>query len=537
MPASHSETEVLSRVFLRRCRATGGRSKISDSTGAKLTGVQLLTRTLVLTRLLEREILAENEQFVGILLPPSVPAVVVNAAVTLLKRVAVNLNYTVSTDIMNQCLRIAGIKRILTSRRFMEKMTFGELEAELIYLEDLPPKATQIDKLVSAAIAYAAPVRLIERMFRLGDVRPDDLFTLIFTSGSTGQPKGVMLTNRNIASNTVAVGEVIRLSNDDVLCGILPFFHAFGFTVALWAVLTLEVQAAYHFSPLDAKVIGKLCRERHVTIMLATPTFLRNYLRRCELEDLKSLQVVVVGAEKLPLDLADAFDKKYGVRPVEGYGTTELSPLVSVNIPPSRVLPGVASSLKEGTVGRPLPGVSAKIVDPDDGHDLGPGEAGMLLISGPNVMLGYLKQPEKTAEVLRDGWYVTGDIAIIDADGFIAITGRLSRFSKIGGEMVPHIKIEETLEQILASEEHTLTIVVTAVPDERRGERIVVLYTHLNKTPQEVCEALQKSGLPNLWIPSPDSFAEVPEIPVLGTGKLDLQGVKRLALERFADHA
>ncbi len=446
-----------------------------------------------------------------------------------------NLNYTMSTEIMNECLRIAGIRQVLTSRRFMEKMSFGQLDAELIYLEDLPGKATRWDKMVGAALAYLAPSALLECRLRLTEARPDDLFTIVFTSGSTGRPKGVMLTNRNIASNTVAIGEVIRLSASDKLCGILPFFHAFGFTVALWAVLTLDLEGAYHFSPLDAKVIGKLCRERGVTIMLATPTFLRTYLRRCEPEDFKTLQVVVVGAEKLPKELSDAFEHKFGVRPVEGYGTTELSPLVSVNIPPSRALPGALMGLKEGTVGRPAPGVSVKVVDPDTGADLAPGEAGMLLVSGPNVMQGYYHQPDKTAEVIRDGWYVTGDIAILDADGFIQITGRLSRFSKIGGEMIPHLRIEEALEKILSPEEHALVAVVTAVPDARRGERLVVLHTQLAQSPEAICESLRALGLPNLWIPSPDSFAEVPEIPLLGSGKLDLQAIKRVALERFAE--
>jgi acyl-[acyl-carrier-protein]-phospholipid O-acyltransferase/long-chain-fatty-acid--[acyl-carrier-protein] ligase len=534
MSESSPETQVLGRIFLRNCRHALWRTKISDSTGAELTGGKLLARTLALKRLLERHVLGDGERIVGVLLPPSVPAVVVNAALAISRRVAVNLNYTVSTEIMNQCLRMVGIKRILTSRRFMEKMTFGPLDAELIYLEDLPPKITRLDKLRAAAAAFAMPIGRLERSLRLTETQPDDLFSIIFTSGSTGQPKGVMLSNRNIASNTMAIGDVIRLSPSDTLCGILPFFHALGFAVTLWAVLTLDLQAAYHFSPLDAKVIGKLCRERKVTILLATPTFLRTYLRRCDPADLKSLEVAVAGAEKLPRDLAEAFEKRFGVRPVEGYGITELSPLVSVNIPPSRAKAGALVGLKEGTVGRPVPGVSAKIVDPDTGVDLPPGQAGMLLISGPNVMQGYYGQPEKTAEVIRDGWYVTGDIALIDADGFIEITGRLSRFSKIGGEMIPHVKIEEALQQILSPDEHVLCAAVTSVPDEKRGERLVVLHTRLDKTLEQICQALRDAGLPNLWIPSADSFVEIPEIPVLGTGKLDLQAIKRVALEHFA---
>jgi len=218
---------------------------------------------------------------------------------------------------------------------------------------------------------------------------------------------------------------------------------------------------------------------------------------------------------------------------VEGYGTTELSPLVSVNIPPSRAPRGTeGQGLKEGSVGRPVPGVCAQVIHRETGESLAVDQPGMLLIKGPNVMQGYLNQPERTAEVIRDGWYVTGDIAVLDAEGFIFITGRESRFSKIGGEMVPHILIEEALQKLLSPDEHTLTVAVSAVPDERKGERLIVLHTALEKTPEQIGKELSAAGLPNLWIPSADSFYRVDEIPVLGTGKLDLQAVKRMAQQK-----
>jgi acyl-[acyl-carrier-protein]-phospholipid O-acyltransferase/long-chain-fatty-acid--[acyl-carrier-protein] ligase len=266
--------------------------------------------------------------------------------------------------------------------------------------------------------------------------------------------------------------------------------------------------------------------------MLATPTFLRSYLRRCEPEELESLEVVVAGAEKLPTSLCEAFEQKFGVRPVEGYGTTELAPLVSVNVPPSRAK-SVNVECKEGSVGRPVPGVSVKVVDPETYEDVPLGEPGMLLVKGPNVMKGYLGQPEETAKVMRDGWYVTGDIAKIDSDGFIYITARLSRFAKIGGEMVPHLRVEEAIQKILGSDEGELNIVVTSVPDERKGERLVVVHTNLAKTPEDICRELSANGLPNLWIPDATNFLEVESIPVLGSGKIDLVGVANVAKERF----
>jgi acyl-[acyl-carrier-protein]-phospholipid O-acyltransferase/long-chain-fatty-acid--[acyl-carrier-protein] ligase len=299
-------------------------------------------------------------------------------------------------------------------------------------------------------------------------------------------------------------------------------------------VLTLPPKGVYHFDPRDARQVGEMCRKHQATILIATPTFFRYYLKRCQPEEFANMDVAVAGAEKLPSELCDAFEAKFGFRPVEGYGATELSPLVAVNIPESRSGASTQIVRKEGTVGRPIPHVTAKIVDPETGEDLGRNLPGMLWIAGPNVMRGYLGRPELTASVIKDGWYVTGDIAVIDDDGFIRITGRESRFSKIGGEMVPHVKIEEHLQKILAAGEDDLKIAVTAVPDERKGERIVVLYTALDKTPEAICKLLSQDGLPNLWIPSPDSFCQIDEIPVLGTGKVDLKGLKTLALEKFA---
>jgi acyl-[acyl-carrier-protein]-phospholipid O-acyltransferase/long-chain-fatty-acid--[acyl-carrier-protein] ligase len=519
--------------MLRSCRKSLFRPKVADSTGAKLTGGSLLLRSLALRRLFDRKFLAADERFVGVLLPPSVPGVVTNAFLTLSGRIPVNLNYTASKAILDSCLHQCGIRHVITSRRVMEKLGI-ELDSQLIYLEDIPPQVTKLDKLLAAGIAYLTPASVLERMLGLTKLRPDDLMTIIFTSGSTGEPKGVMLSFDNIGSNIEAIDRIIKLRDTDVVLGILPFFHSFGCTVPLWTVLSLAPQGVYHFSPLDAQVIGKLTREHRANILIATPTFLRSYLRRSSKEDLASLEIVVAGAEKLPKELSNAFEQKFGARPVEGYGTTELSPLVAVNIPASRAPAGELVS-KEGTVGRPVPGVRAKIVDPESGKLLGIDQPGMLWITGPNVMQGYLERPELTAEVIVDGWYKTGDIATIDADGFITITGRESRFSKIGGEMVPHIKVEETLAKVIGAGEEELKVVVTAVPDERRGERLVVVHTHLDQTPEQLVKQLGQTGLPNLWIPGADSFIEVPEIPVLGTGKLDLKALRQVALDKFGD--
>lgn len=530
------EPLILPREFLRMCRRTGKRITVADSTGAKLTGGQLLLRTLILRRILLREVLAPDEKNVGLLLPPSAGGVVANAAIPLLGRVSVNLNYTLSHALINNCIRQSGIRHVLTSRKFIEK-TKIEVEAELVFLEDFAGKVTWTDKLAAAFQARFTPIPRLERRLGLLEIKPDDLLTIIFTSGSTGDPKGVMLTHDNVGSNLRAINQAVKLSADDVAIGVLPFFHSYGYTAALWTVLTLDPTGVYHFNPLDAHQVGKLCREYGATVLMATPTFLRTYLKRCEPQDFAKLDVVFGAAEKMPKDLFEQFEARFGVRPLEAYGCTELSPLVAVNVPPSRSPHGDASGVREGTVGRPIPGIHAKIVNPETWQEMPRGEPGMLLVGGPNVMKGYLNQPEATAKVIRDGWYVTGDLAFIDADGFITITGRESRFSKLGGEMVPHGTIEEALQKILGGDEDHLQAVVTAVADARKGERLVVLHLPTAKTPEQIRQDLAAAGLPNLWIPSPDSFMQVDHIPVLGSGKLDLKAMRETARQRFAESA
>ncbi|MFO0922708.1 MAG: AMP-binding protein [Pirellulales bacterium] len=524
----------LPRMLIEQCRKRGNAIKIADSTGVKLSGNDLLIRSLVLGNILAKHVLKADEKYVGVLLPPSVPAAVANFALSFQKRVAVNLNYTVSSATLNQCIEMADIKHVLTSRKVLDKLDV-KLDAEVVYLEDFRDKASLLDKVSGFVWGKLAPIPMLLSHLGLKSVDSKEPVTIIFTSGSTGIPKGVVLSYGNVASNVHAIRDAIGLSERDVILGILPFFHSFGYTVTLWTAMALPPTGVFHYSPLDAKQIGKLSEQYKATVLLATPTFLRNYMRRVTPDQFKTLEVVVVGAEKMPISVADEFEKTFGIRPLEGYGTTELSPLVSVNLPPKRSTatdPG--KGLREGSVGRPVPGVQARIVDLDDRHVLGVNESGMLEIKGPNVMQGYLHQEELTRKVIRDGWYETGDIAMIDEDGYIHITGRQSRFSKIGGEMVPHIQLEEAIHKILGiGEDGKVPAVVTAVPDPKKGERLIVLHTGLGMSASELLKKLSGEGLPNLFLPGEDSFLQVDEIPVLGTGKLDLKGMQTVALAHF----
>lgn len=523
------------RQFIRQCKRRRSLPKIADSSGAALSGMKTLVAALAMRRALERESLTADDRTVGILLPPSVGGALANLAVALSGRTSANLNYTLSDEVLNHCVREAGIRRVLTSRKFIEKKPVALEGAEFVYLEDVKSQISGLDKAAAALGAYVLPAAVLDRMLGLTAIAPDDLLTIIFTSGSTGEPKGVMLSQANIAANIASIEQILNLTPRDCLMGVLPFFHSFGYTVCLWLVMCFDASAVYHYNPLDAKMIGALAQKHRMTILLATPTFLRMYLKRCTPEQFSHLDLVVVGAEKLPLELAEQFHQRFGVFPTEGYGTTELSPVAACNIPDHRLQAGNQLGAKPGTVGRPIPGVTAKVVDPDTFEDRGVGAEGLLLIKGANVMLGYLNQSAKTAEVVRDGWYVTGDFAKLDADGFIEITGRMSRFSKIGGEMVPHIRIEQELAKIVENgdqgDDAELRVVVTAVPHPSRGECIIVLHRPLGRPVEAVLRELQACGLPNLWLPSVEDFIEVESIPVLGTGKLDLRGIKQLALQ------
>ncbi len=524
---------VLQRRMLRACRSAARRLKVADSLGTRLTGRDLLTRILAARSVLER-VLGADEKMVGVLLPPTAGGAVVNAALALSGRVAVNLNYTASQSILDTCIERARLKHVISSPAFLARVKL-EVGDRMLDAGALRNQLTAFDKIMAFVHATVTPLPMLERLLGLESIRPDDVLTVIFTSGSTGDPKGVVLTQENVGSNVRAIDQLLHLSAADVALGVLPFFHSYGYTTTLWTPLTLEPAVVYHTDPRDAQVVGKLAREHHATILMATPTFLRIYTRRTPPDDFSTLEAVFGAAEKLPKEVCDAFEKKFGVRPSEAYGATELAPLVAANVPPSRHVPGRSPDAREGTVGQPILGCRAKITDREGLRELPLGEEGLLWISGPNVMQGYLDRPDLTAKVIKDGWYCTGDVAVIDREGFISITGRESRFSKIGGEMVPHLTIEEAVNAELGAADGELLAVVTAVPDRAKGERLIVFHLPTRHEPRDIVKKLAQRGLPNLWIPSADSFGEIEEVPVLGSGKLDLKRLGDIARQRFAE--
>jgi len=529
---------TLHRSFIRTARLLPLRFAMADGQGTKLNFAGALTRTVFLARRL-RKIWA-GQGMVGLLLPPSVPGALVNFAALVLGKVPVNLSYTLSGESLASCVRQCELKTVVTSRAFVERVKI-QVPCEAVFLEDVAARPGAGEKLTALLMAWLLPAWLLERALGSGtgnapaDTRGrvcsasklDELATVIFSSGSTGDPKGVMLSHYNIGSNIEQLGQVFGFGARDRILGVLPFFHSFGFTATLALPAALGVGVVYHANPLDAKTVGRLVQKHSVTFMLGTPTFLQIYLRGCAPEQFGSLRFVAAGAEKLPERIAVAFEERFGIRPFEAYGCTECAPAVTVSTRDFRA-PGFRQvGAKRGKIGHPLPGVSARIVDPVTAAPLPIGVPGLLLVRGPNVMQGYLGKPEQTAEVLRDGWYVTGDIAALDEDGFLQITDRLSRFSKIGGEMVPHVRVEEKLHELAGVLEQSF--IVAGVADGQKGERLVVLHRLPEEQLKAVQEKLAKSDLPNLWKPRPDQFFRVEAFPVLGSGKLDLRKVRELA--------
>ncbi len=508
---------------------------MADSLGLKLTYLKALVAVVVMKKHLfpHNRMPRETNEMVGVMLPASCMGSIANGAVFFAGKVPVNLNFTLSKETLDSAIRQCGMSLIITSRKFLEKLGI-EARQEMVFLEDIKDKTSNFKKLKTLIACFLMPAPLIRFFFVRGDkTNVDDVATVLFSSGSTGEPKGVMLTHANIASNIEAFYQVFDIGSGDVVMGALPFFHSFGFTATMCFPVGVGIGVVYHANPMDAAIIGKLVEKYKATLLMGTPTFLSAYMRRCTPEQFKTIRYVIAGAEKLKQQLSDAFYEKFHVVPFEGYGATELSPIVSVGFPDyvdeKRMITQVG--YKAGKVGQAIPGVVVKTVDPDTFALKGVNEEGLLLVKGANVMKGYLNKPDKTAEVIKDGWYITGDIATIDEDGFIHITDRLSRFSKIGGEMVPHIKVEENIMEIIGATEPVCT--VTAASDEKKGERLVVLHS-IDLDVDEVWVALSKKGLPNLWIPRKDNFYKVDTIPMLGSGKVDLKKVKDLAQQLSA---
>lgn len=585
LPPLPSHFKNLSVAFLHQVKADPEKQFAVDGTGQKVTYGEAHLQALAIARFLKKRV---KGKAVGIMIPPAVGASLTNVAVTLLGKWAVNLNYAGKVDAVKSAIKQCDIKVVVTTKKVLEKTGFALEGVEIIYVEDVRKSITGVDK-AWIGLAKVLPVAMLGLMLPGVRAKSNDVAAIMFTSGSTGDPKGVMWSHSNVLSNIWQVKHQGRFGPDDRLLGILPFFHSFGFNMTLWSIISLGLSVVYHHSPLEPKVVGKMLGEHGVTIMACTPTLMRGYLMRCTKEQFKTVRWLLLGSEKLRPELAAEIQEKLGVLPVEGFGCTELSPVVAANVPEDVTTPDgrTVPGNKVGSVGQPVPGTTIAIIDintgkllpagklqpvtaeqiakyeeaqrqaqaawdaiPEDqklellngGEIMGPTPVpapkpewtnqGLIFVSGPQVMLGYLGREDETAGVLQDGWYCTGDIGCIDEDGFLHILDRLNRFAKVAGEMVPIIKVEEAIREVTGVNE--TAVVIAAVPDEARGEKLVVLFTDLKVEVGEVLNRL-KGVLHELWIPKAKDFHRIQALPLNPTGKLDMGEVKRQAKEFSAN--
>ncbi|MCC5789015.1 MAG: AMP-binding protein [Opitutales bacterium] len=464
-----------------------------------------------------------GDRRIGLVLPPGAGATVANLALVFLNKIPVNLNFTQGREATEHSLKIAGVTTVVSAALMKKKVDDFPWPENFV---DIRRELQAIGKAKILGWALRGKVTSVDGLADLlglpgegGNAEAG----LLFTSGSSGLPKGVPLTHANLLGNASQITATRLLLKDrHVLLANLPVFHSFGFMVTLWYCLLAGVRYVTVPSPLETKKSIEAIREEKCTVLMSTPTFLRPYLKKADKADLQSLKFVICGAEKLSPGLRRKFEETFGVPLMEGYGLSETSPVVSVNLPDEYGTPEDGPMNRKGTVGKPLTGVQVKIRNFEDGEVLKANEEGRICIWGANVFPGYLDMEEKNKELFDDdGWLLTSDRGKLDEDGFLMISGRVSRFSKIGGEMVSHAAVENAIEKAMGWEdEEEAVIAILPEEDERKGETLVLL-TSRPIEDESLRKKLREAGAPNLFIPS--RIVETDKIPTLASGKLDLR--------------
>ena len=511
------------------------RNKVHDGSDDSSIGFdRILGAALVFSKFLRES--TDNPR-IGIILPPGKAGLIANLAAVFAGKTPVNFNFTAGHEAVRSAMRQSKLDRYITADPFVRKLASFPWppNRDMIFIERALPALKK--KVVTWTIlGKLLPSSVIATLFGIGKKRNNDEAILLFTSGSSGEPKGVPLTHRNVLGNVCQFGTRLDLvPGSSAILGCLPLFHSFGCTVTLWYPIIEGIDLVTYPNPLETKRLAELIAQKGVNVLLATPTFLRGYMKRVEPEQLRSLQLVVTGAEKLPENLSQSFEERFGIAPQEGYGLTETSPATNVNLPdpaPSGEAI-VVPSARRGSVGQLLPGIALRLTDPATEKPQAADKQGVIWLKGANIFTGYLNNTKKSEEVLtKDGWFRTGDVGRIDDDGFLYIEGRISRFSKIAGEMVPHETVEAAINKALGLDaEAERKIAIVGIPDEAKGEAIVLLSTIAGPALEQECidlrYKLMDAGFPSLWCPK--VIVPVEEIPVLASGKLDLKGCEELA--------
>jgi acyl-[acyl-carrier-protein]-phospholipid O-acyltransferase / long-chain-fatty-acid--[acyl-carrier-protein] ligase len=527
-----SKLDPIHVAWLKNAKKSKTAFAVADIEGVEISHKKFLTGVLLFSKKIE---VYSPEQNVGLLLPSSGGGAIASIAILSLGKTLVNLNFTAGKKALSSAAKQAEVKHIYTSRKFLDKMLERGVDLEsyfsdskLLMLEDIREEISTLSRISTLLKAIILPVSMIQKSY-FKDVSMNDTAAILFSSGSEGSPKGVELSHSNIAANAKQAAIELGAVDSDVIMSTLPTFHAFGFAITTLMPLSEGIPIVCHTDPKDVATIASGIQKYSGTILVGTPTFLRMYTisKKVTSESIQSLRLVVAGAEKLRSEVRDGFEAKFKISVYEGYGTTETSPGASVN------LPDIDSPFKlrnrPGTVGKAFSGTEFRIVDPDSLDPIPTGEDGLILIGGPQIMKGYLKMPEKTAEVIEliDGyrWYRTGDKGHLDEDGFLTIVDRYSRFAKIGGEMISLTTVEEEI--LDACNDRDLEIAATCLPDQRKGEKIVLLATN-NLDKNQLKKLLSDAKVNPLHHPAQVLMVE--EIPKLGSGKTDFGATKKIAL-------
>ena len=557
LPATTSPDELKRRVFdlsftswqsyvktldsipvswLKTAKRMSFQMAATDILGEPVSHHKFITGVFAFSGLIAKK---SPEQNIGLLVPASVGGAITNMAVLCLGKTAINLNFTASAEALQGDVKKADIKTVYTSKKFLRKLNDRGIkikeilpETKLVYLEDFKAELSKAKMLLTILTVMLLPASLL-RLIYIKQVKLSDTAAILFSSGSEGTPKGVELSHQNLAANSRQVADMLNTRENDIVMSTLPTFHAFGLLATTFMPLSEGIPIVCHPDPTDVLTIAKGVAKHQATLLFGTSTFLRLYTMNKKIHPLmlKSLRMVIAGAERLNPDIREAFSLKFNKQILEGYGTTETSPVASVNIPDELDTNywKLQQGNKYGTVGMPLPGTSFRIVDPNTLEELPTGEDGLILIGGPQVMKGYLKDPVKTSEVIEeiDGmrWYRSGDKGHLDNDSFLIIVDRYSRFAKLGGEMVSLSAVEDTIRNAL--EDPDLDLVAVNLPDKKKGEKVILLIAN-EMLAKDIKRKLIDAEMNPLMIPA--MFKNVNAVPKLGSGKTDFATSKKLAL-------
>lgn len=528
----------LGEHWIETSKLPGNPVVLTDTLGTSLKAKEALVGSLILSRRIARE---SPEQNIGMLLPTTAGSLIAGMSVFILGKTLVTLNYTAPLEVMLSSIEQAQLQTVYTSSRFLENLKLRGIDlsslsdkVRLVMLEDLRGEISVWEKISTLLECKLFSASWIRNKY-CGKPDLDSTAVILFSSGSEGAPKGVKLSHKNFLANVKQVSKILDATADDVIMANLPIFHSFGLTACLFLPMLERIKVVCHTDPTDVVTVAKYIRENKATLLFGTSSFFRLYIKNPKIkkEDLASLRLTVAGAERLQSEISAAFKRRFDKTIYEGYGCTETSPVANVNTPfPNLDGEHPRENYKPGTVGKPIPGTLTRIADPETLEALPQGTAGMIMIAGPQVMLGYLNNDTLTEQVVveRDGyrWYVTGDKGSIDEDGFLSIQDRYARFAKVSGEMISLGNIELVLRKALEDiERHEeIDIMAINIPDPKKGEIVVILSTH-ELVEKDLRPKLLAGGLNNLALPS--AYLTLETLPKLGSGKADFATAKEVA--------